>query len=103
MTHQAQSNESIQEQQFVVVSEIEAMTISGTPVQPQAFSTGTAPPASPNVVTYAPNAPPALDNGTMILPSGVPAPSFGGTESDQDPAIIIEEDQLVFVSFVQQQ
>jgi hypothetical protein len=37
-----------------------------------------------------------------MLPSGVPQPSFG-MQVVQDPAIIIEANQQVFVQFVNQQ
>ena len=101
MTHQVQSNENIAEQQMVVVSEAAAMTIgssNSTGVQ-QASPTATGTAAS-NILTYDPSAPPSVSNNTMILPSGVAAPKFDNTQVDQDPAIIIEKDQAVFVEFV---
>jgi hypothetical protein len=104
MTRQIQSNEQIVEQQIVVVSEIVAMTIgsnsipTGTGSSSFAQSTGN---INPNVVTYDPTAPPSTNNLTMILPAGVSAPSFDNTQVNTDPAIIIEENQAVFVSFVQ--
>lgn len=102
MTHQVQSNEKISEQVMVVVSESQTMTIragsSGTRVQP--FSpTGTGS-ISPNIGTYDPTAAPSINNGSRILPAGVSAPSFDNTQVDQDPAIIVKENQAVFVSFV---
>jgi hypothetical protein len=102
MTHQVQSNEEIEEQQIVVVSEAAALTIGGsnrTPVR-AASPTGTGY-ISPNIMTYDPNAPPSVSNNSMILPAGVSAPRFDNTQVDQDPAIIIEENQAVFVEFVQ--
>lgn len=103
MTHQVQSNEEITEQQIVIVSEAVAMTVgggsSGTQVQP-ASPTGTGF-ISPNIMTYDPSAPPSVSNNSMILPAGVSAPNFDNTQVDQDPAIIIEENQAVFVEFVQ--
>ncbi|KAG0652089.1 hypothetical protein D0Z07_1386 [Hyphodiscus hymeniophilus] len=104
MTHQVQSNEEIIEQQIVIVSEAVAMTIggsgsTGTAVQP-ASPTGTGS-IAPVIMTYDPSAAPSVSNCTMILPAGVSAPSFDNTQVDQDPAIIIEENQAVFVEFVQ--
>ena len=112
MTHQVQSNEEIAEQQIVVVSDSQIMTVGGsngngngngnigTRVQQAASPTGTGS-ISPNIATYDPSAPPSVSNSTMILPAGVSAPSFDGTQADQDPAIIIQENQAVFVEFVQ--
>lgn len=102
ITHQVQSNEVIAEQVIVVVSESQTMTIraggSGTGVQPSSPTvTGS---ISPNIATYDPNAALSVSNGSQILPAGVSAHSFDNTKVDQDPAIIIEENQAVFVSFV---
>jgi hypothetical protein len=102
MTHQVQSNELIEEQQILVVSEAVAMTIGGnvgTAVQQFASPTGTGS-VSQNIATYDPNAAPSVSNATMILPAGVSAPSFDNTQVNQDPAIIIQENQAVFVQFV---
>jgi hypothetical protein len=109
MTHQVQSNEEISEQQIIVVSEAAAMTLgsgssgssgsTGTQVLP-ASPTGTGS-IAPVIMTYDPSAPPSVSNSTMILPAGVSAPSFDNTQVDQDPAIIIEENQAVCVEFVQ--
>lgn len=103
MTHQVQSNELIEEQEMVIVSEAAAMTIGGnvgTGVQQVSSPTGTGS-VSPNIETYDPNAAPSVNNATMILPAGVSAPSFDNTQVNQDPAIIIEENQAVFVEFVE--
>lgn len=103
MTHQVQSNEGIAEQQMVVLSDAQTMTVgenAGTAVQQFASPTGTGS-VSPNIATYDPNAAPSVSNSTQILPSGVSAPKFDNTQVDQDPAIIIQENQAVFVEFVQ--
>jgi hypothetical protein len=103
MTHQVQSNEEIAEQQIIVVSDSQTMTVGsdvGTAVQQFASPTGTGS-VSSDIATYDPNAAPSVSNSTQILPSGASAPSFDGTQVDQDPAIIIEENQAVFVEFAQ--
>ena len=103
MTHQVQSNEEIAEKQIVVVSDAQTMTVGGnvgSAVQQFASPTGTGS-VSADIATYDPNSAPSVSNGTQILPSGVPAPSFDGTQVDKDPAIIIEKNQAVFVEFVQ--
>lgn len=45
----------------------------------------------------------AVSNSTMLLPAGISMPTFGGMQVIQDPAIIIEANQKVFVEFVDQQ
>jgi hypothetical protein len=57
------------------------------------------------VATVDPNSMSTISNSndTMLLPAGIPLPNFGGMQVIQDPAIIIESDQKVFVSFANQQ
>lgn len=57
------------------------------------------------VATVDPNSVSAISNSNnpLLLPSGVPLPNFGGLQVIQDPAIIIEPNQQVFVSFDNQQ
>jgi hypothetical protein len=99
MTHQVHSNEEIAEQQIVVVSDSDAMTVGATKVR-RSLPTATGS-IAPNVETFDPTAPASVSNSSMILPAGVSAPTFDNTQVDQDPAIIIKENQAVFVQFVQ--
>lgn len=57
------------------------------------------------VATVDPNSMSTISNSndTMLLPAGIPLPNFGGMQVIQDPAIIIEPDQKVSVSFANQQ
>jgi hypothetical protein len=101
LTHQVQSNEEIEEQELIVVGESVAITIDGrvgSRVR-RASPTGTGS-VAPSIATYNPNAAPNVDNNSLLLPSGVPAPNFGNCQVGQDPAIIIQENQAVFVEFV---
>ena len=102
MTHQVQSNEGAAEQQMVVVSDAQVMTISGSSsaTQVQAAAPSGTGSVSPNVLTYDPNATPSVSNSSMILPAGASAPTFNNTQVDQDPASIIEPNQAMFVQFV---
>ena len=81
------------------------MTIQGA--QPAAAANETAPSfIAANVATYDPNAPPSVAPlapqgkfACVLLPAGVAAPSFDRTPSQEDPAIILEDNQQAFVSF----
>ena len=103
MTRQVRADNNAQQDVFVIVSEIQQMTIGNEP-----SSVGTAAPsigtnvAQPNFGTYNAGSAPSASNQTQILPAGSSAPNFDNTEVDQDPAIIIEENQAVFVDFVSQ-
>lgn len=118
MTHKVQSNVKSNEQVIVVIQESTPVIIdvnsgnSGNSGKSGASPAGVAQPQStaaaqvnPNVMTVDPNSMSAISNcnGTMLLPAGVPLPNFGGMQVIQDPAIIIEENQQVFVDFVNQQ
>jgi hypothetical protein len=102
------SNVQSSEQVTIVIQESTPIVIGAS----GGSSGGIAPPQStaaaqvnPNVVTMDPNSMSALSNSnsTMILPAGVPLPNFGGMQVIQDPAIIIQPNQQVFVEFVDQQ
>jgi hypothetical protein len=102
MTHQVQSNKQAADQQIIVISDAQTMTVGGnigTAVQQTALPTGTGA-VSPNIVIYDPSAAPSVSNVTQILPAGISAPSFNGAQVDQDPAAIILENQSLFVQFV---
>ena len=115
MTHKVQSNVKSNEQVTIVIQESTAIIIdanSGSSGSNGASPAGVAQPQStaaaqvnPNVMTVDPNSMSAISNcnGTMLLPAGVPLPNFGGMQVIEDPAIIIEENQQVFVDFVNQQ
>ncbi|KAM3068763.1 hypothetical protein ACMFMG_010934 [Clarireedia jacksonii] len=101
MTHQVKVDNQAKDTQFIIVQQAQQMTING------ASATGTASlPGGTGVSNaapfsiYNPNAPPSASNATQILPAGVAAPSLAGVQQFQDPAIIIEENQNAFVSFV---
>ena len=109
MTHKVQSNVKSNEQVIVVIQESTPIIIDvnsgssgASPAQPQSTAAAQ---VNPNVMTVDPNSMSAISNcnGTMLLPAGVPLPNFGGMQVIQDPAIIIEENQQVFVDFVDQQ
>jgi hypothetical protein len=109
----------IQESQQIVISESSSTSISTSNI------TITTPPAgktsaqssatavittttettitSITIVTVDPNAMSAISNSTLLYPAGIPSPTFGGMQIIQDPAIIIEPNQQVFVEFVSQQ
>jgi hypothetical protein len=116
MTHKIQSNVHSRETVTVVIQESTPIIIdvnsSGGSGGSGASRVGVPPPQStaaaqvnPNVMTVDPNSMSAINNcnGTMLLPAGVPPPNFGGMQVIQDPAIIIEANQQVFVDFVNQQ
>jgi hypothetical protein len=112
MTHKIQSNVQSQEQVTVVIQESTPIIIDVNSGGSGGSRVGVPPPQStaaaqvnPNVMTVDPNSMSAINNcnGTMLLPAGVPLPNFGGMQVIQDPAIIIEANQQVFVDFVNQQ
>ncbi|PQE30672.1 Cas1p-like protein [Rutstroemia sp. NJR-2017a WRK4] len=101
MTHQVKADNGAKDHRFIMVQQAQQMTING------ASATGTAAlPAGTGVANaasfsiYDPNAAPSVSNATQILPAGLAAPSLAGVQQFQDPAIIIEENQSAFVSFV---
>lgn len=71
-----------------------------------AQSTGTVG-VTPNVLDIDPNSMSAVtssnSSNSMLLPAGIPLPNFGGMQVIQDPAIILESNQRVSVSFADQQ
>jgi hypothetical protein len=104
LSRQIQSGVQSEEEVMVVIQESQQLTVGSS-----AVSAGVPPPqasgaavVNPNVATVDPNAQPSISNATQILPSGVPQPSFG-MQVVEDPAIIIEANQQVFVQFVNQQ
>lgn len=97
--HQVHSNENILEQVVVVVSDRSTMTIndnSGRNNRRQAAATGV---PIPTVVNFDPSADVSANNNTMILPSGLPAPSFKNANQAEDPASIILDGTDAFVDF----
>lgn len=102
MTRQVKVDNNAKDSQFIMVQQAQQMTINeagatatGTAALP--VGTGVSNAAFP---VYDPNAAPSDNNATQILPAGLSAPSFDGVKQFDDPAIIIEEDQAVFVDFV---
>jgi hypothetical protein len=67
---------------------------------PEAFATGAVGSESPQVAVWDPAAPLQLNSSPMLLPAGIEAPRWDAARQDQDPAVIIEADQLVFVAFL---
>ena len=110
------SNVKSSEQVTVVIQESTPIIIGGsngngggaTPAGvASAQSTGVSQAVQVNstVATVDPNSMSTISNSndTMLLPAGIPVPNFGGMQVIQDPAIIIEPNQAVFVSFDNQQ
>jgi len=117
LTRQLQSNQNIQEQAFVVINEVQTMTIGNSQASDQN------PPVSGQVqqyATYDSTAPAQLvlnstqqavaSNSTggaifgqQILPAGATAPTWSNAQLSVDPAVILEANpkQAAFVSFVE--
>jgi hypothetical protein len=115
MARQIQSNSQSSRKVMAMIQESQQLIIGGngansnlnnvsaTPAGVASAQSSAAAQVNPNVVTMDPNATPELSNATMLLPAGIPQPNFGGLQAIQDPAIIIEPNQQVFVDFVNQQ
>lgn len=99
---------------IIMVTEIVAITVggndnnggrggrgSGGPTGVKKASGPTAASAAIPIMTIEANAPYSPSNLTMVLPSGAAAPSMSGVSQELDPARIIEENQLLFVSEAQ--
>jgi len=104
LTRQLQIDNGASEQVVVVVSEIQQLTISNAlPTNAgfdalQAAATGTGVPA---VATYDPSAAFEANNATQILPIGVAAPFQSGFNVQQDPAIILLQNQDAVVEIIE--
>jgi hypothetical protein len=113
MSRQIQSNVQSEEEVTIVIQESQQIIVGGSNNQSSYNNNG--PPGNssaqlnataqvnPNVATVDPNSMSAVSNSTMLLPAGISMPTFGGMQVIQDPAIIIEANQKVFVEFVDQQ
>lgn len=92
---------------IIMITEIVAVTINGNeggrggrggnPTGVKKANIATAASASIPIVTISPNAPYSPTNLTMVLPFGASPPSLAGVPTEDDPARILEEDQLLFV------
>jgi len=110
MTRQLESNPEGQTKQWVVVTEQNTLTVDNQnpaatggagPTEivsaPEAFATGE---VAPPLAVYDPAAPLKLGSGEAeLLPANIVAPSWPEAAQEQDPAIIIEVNQVVFVVF----
>jgi len=117
-TRQIQSNSNIQEQVVVVIQEQNVINVGGSngisnslfPTgvsEAQAQSTGAvgAEQASANIGTYQPDLSQfqGFNANIDLLPSGLSQfPSFNFGQQDIDPAVIILENQQMFVGFASQ-
>ena len=99
LTRQVESNPEAATKEWVVVTEQSTMTVdsqnpTGTGAT-EAFATGA---VAPQVAAYDPAAPLELSEDAL-LPANIEAPSWAQASKDNDPAIIIEANQAVFVVF----
>lgn len=89
----------VEEAQIIIGSNLPSKTRGSgkaTGVLNAAQSTGTGE-SAPSIGTYTPGDALAIQDGISILPSGVPSPQFSNGRQSSDPAIIILEEQTVFV------
>lgn len=109
LTRQLQSNQSIKEQEIVVISESKQFTVGADSANSIPTGVSGAATAGPTgsvqqFGTYSPNASAVFqgDNAQNLLPSGAAAPSWPNAQVSQDPAEILLENpsQGVFVQFV---
>ena len=113
LSRQIQSNVQSEEEVTIVIQESQQIIVGGSNSQSNHTNNGphgnssaqlnATAQVNPNVATVDPNSMSAVSNSTMLLPSGISMPTFGGMQVIQDPAIIIEANQKVFVEFVDQQ
>jgi len=100
MSRQIQSNNEVEEQVFIVIQESAQLTIGSTipsKTKGSAQASGTSTPASGK---YDPGQALSAQQGVSIYPSGVAVPHFSNGKSSSDPAVIILENQTVFVGVV---
>ena len=113
LSRQIQSNVQSEEEVTIVIQESQQIIVGGSNSQSNHANNGphgnssaqlnATTQVNPNVATVDPNSMSAVSNSTMLLPAGISMPTFGGMQVIQDPAIIIEANQKVFVEFVDQQ
>ena len=107
LTRQVESNPKAQTKEWVVVTESSTVTIDGQDatagirptgvVPPSAFPTGG---AQAGLGLYDPDQQ-LQESEDALLPAGIAAPNLEskGARREQDPAIILEENQAAFVLF----
>jgi hypothetical protein len=95
MTHQVHANNRAQQDVVIMVTEVVAITIDSKSNNNRDSHTqncnanfATAVSAAPAIQTVDPNAPFQSSNATVLLPSGVPAPSMQNI--DLDPGRMVE-------------
>lgn len=107
LTRQIESNPEAQTKEWVVVTESSTLTVGDQNPTAGVGATGIEAPAAlptgavaPPVGVYDPNAELQLGDDAL-LPAGIAAPEYEskGASREQDPAIILEADQAVFVVF----
>lgn len=108
LTRQVESDPRLQTREWVVVTESSTVTINGQQdaterlgptavAPPSAFPTGG---SQAQLGLYDPNQQ-LQEADDALLPEGIAAPDFvsKGARREDDPAVILEEDQVAFVVF----
>lgn len=119
MTRRIQTNVQSSQQVIVVIQESNAIIINGnnngrgngqgnrgpTPAGVASSQSTGISQVNPNVVSIDPNSVSTISNNNncMLLPAGLSLPNFGGLQVIQDPALILESNQQMSVSFRNQQ
>ena len=108
MTRHVESNPEAATKEWVVVTEQSTLTVDSQPTA-TGIPGSTAVPSipeevgsesvAPQVGVYDPSAALDVSTGDALLPSNIVVPSFNGARSEQDPAIILEVNQNVFIVF----